>query len=128
MWKGLQGRDSTYAYVRSGTSKAEIAGETIENDRWWKVGEAKSEEVSKDAVLNDTTGVYMPGGGSLVHGYVSQSAEDDANKMYRMPSLLSVSLLFLCNTRKNMCMVKLICSSRFPQLGCHRAGQSIFQE
>lgn len=89
MWNGFLGRDSSYAYVRSGSSKADLDGTSVENPKWWKVGDGSVFEVSFDAVLADKTGIYSPGGGSIVQLYTrAQEGEASQNLQASIPQAM----------------------------------------
>lgn len=77
-WKGLPGRESIHTYVQAGTKQISVEGKEVEEERWFRITDALVEEVSKHDALNDPSGAYMPGGGSLVHGYTKREKETEA--------------------------------------------------
>ncbi|KAG8744066.1 hypothetical protein FRC10_010851 [Ceratobasidium sp. 414] len=77
---GLLGRAHLFSYVRRA-------------DKWWKVVDATVTEVTEETVLNDTAGVHLGAGASvLVYSVPTEEAESQGGKWPRKDRLKSQKL------------------------------------
>lgn len=97
MWTGLPGRTSYYCYVQSGFHDRESESK---RPRWWKIQHDEVREATLEDALNDKTGVYMPGGGTILQSYVLKSAEAAVQGKMSVNPVLLVSLRALPRGRQ----------------------------